>query len=547
MNRLTLHALLCVLPAPAACAQQPSAEEDIQILTSLRQRIESAESVSDWEFISSNYHEDIVTVAPGMPPIVGADAVAALDRFLFDRFAYDNRYVSLEVDVHGDSAIDRGFVLQSMTPRAGGETVRDSLPYAFVYDRRRGSDWRLARARYGEVSPLGSRMPRLPEPTGPHTVGATDLHFTDMSRAETFTEDPDDHREVAAQVWYPALRPPGAPRTRRYREREVARAAARFLGWPLFFNSFYSLLGTHAYLDAEPDRAAQPYPVLIYNHGFSGFATVHTALLEDLASHGYVVVSVGHAYESALFIKPGGGVLVFDPQNDAYRARIAEATGDLQESIKDSVSLATNLAERERWYRELLRHSPLHQESTRIWTADVSFVIDRLVEMNAPGRFFAGLLDLGRIGVLGHSLGGAAAGQAVVTDARVTAGINMDGFQFGDVLDRGLSKPFMFMAADRPWAGEGNASTDIFYERSQAAAYLVYVRGFEHSSFTDQPLFQDVWADEPSGVDGERVLEIQREYVRAFFDRHLKGADARLLDGSSPDYPEVLIRSRRAR
>ena len=42
-------------------------------------------------------------------------------------------------------------------------------------------------------------------------------------------------------------------------------------------------------------------------------------------------------------------------------------------------------------------------------------------------------------------------------------------------------------------------------------------------------------------IDGARMVDITREYVRSFFDLHLNDGYGTLLDGPDPQYPEVLI------
>ena len=50
----------------------------------------------------------------------------------------------------------------------------------------------------------------------------------------------------------------------------------------------------------SPEQEAT-YPVLIFSHGYEiGFFAQNTVQMEELASHGYVVFSVGHAYESSI-------------------------------------------------------------------------------------------------------------------------------------------------------------------------------------------------------------------------------------------------------
>src|SRR5689334_25405726 len=52
----------------------------------------------------------------------------------------------------------------------------------------------------------------FPKPTGPYAIGTLTYHWVDTSRPELFSTDPNDHREVLAQVWYPAKNEPLAAR-----------------------------------------------------------------------------------------------------------------------------------------------------------------------------------------------------------------------------------------------------------------------------------------------------------------------------------------------
>ena len=55
----------------------------------------------------------------------------------------------------------------------------------------------------------------FPKPTGSYAIGTVTYHWVDLSRPELFTTDPNDHRELMAQVWYPAKNEPRrrVPRT----------------------------------------------------------------------------------------------------------------------------------------------------------------------------------------------------------------------------------------------------------------------------------------------------------------------------------------------
>ncbi|MFB8166441.1 hypothetical protein ACFC60_00670 [Kitasatospora purpeofusca] len=171
------------------------------------------------------------------------------------------------------------------------------------------------------------------------------------------------------------------------------------------------------------------------------------------------------------------------------------------------------------------------------------------------GRFTAlptglrGALDLRRVGMLGHSLGGATTTAAMLADGRITAGASLDGGAAGPVVDAGLDRPFLVV--DTPGKGgmESNPALRAFWSRLRGWRLHLTVRGAEHQSFGDDvlilpliaPLLGMSAADlehEVGTIPGDRAQAFQRAYPRAFFDLHLRGR-GRLLDGPSPAFPEV--------
>jgi hypothetical protein len=72
------------------------------------------------------------------------------------------------------------------------------------------------------------------------------------------------------------------------------------------------------------------------------------------------------------------------------------------------------------------------------------------------------------------------------------------------------------------------------------------VRGSSHYDFadaahpTEPPAARFLGSIGPIGQG--RALEIARRYLRAFFDTYLKSQPDKLVQGASPDYPEVLIK-----
>lgn len=348
----------------------------------------------------------------------------------------------------------------------------------------------------------------LPKPTGPYAVGTMRLHLVDEARSETFTVDPADHRELLVQAWYPAKITPGAKPAAYWAETHFPFGYLRFVR-------------THSYQDVPLVDTQALFPVLIFSHGyFMGYVAQNTAQMEDLASHGYVVFSIAHPYEAWSVTYPDGRRVSFSEELFWDRVKL------MQEGAASAAQLSAM------------------DDSVYIWADDTIFVIDELERVNAGERdgVFAGRLDLARLGVFGMSFGGATAAHVCLVDSRCRAGINLDGSLWGDLRHDGgvIEMPFMMMYHETV-AG----MNESVYRQVADRAYQVTVEGTTHGDFGDMTLmFPPLrWAGFFGPIDGYRMLHILNAYTLAFFDEHLKGEDIPLLDGPSPEYPEVAFQS----
>ncbi len=388
--------------------------------------------------------------------------------------------------------------------------------------------------------------PSLPRPTGQYGVGSVRFSFVDSTRPETFTPDPNDFREVAFRVWYPALKTSCTKRVP-YLEKAEERKRSLPKGSPMppaFFDSL-GRLWSNSYYDGVLTGEVPSFPIVIYSAAYGAGMDASTVLMEELASHGYVAVSVGHAFETSHFIRSDGTLRTFPLDNEELRVRGMEraAATDLQRELNET----TDPARLRTLIRAIASARPKTLLSLRTWVEDIGFVIDRLEAMNAAGPF-KGRLDLGRIGVVGHSLGGAAAGEACMVDSRCRCGVNLDGLQLGGLLDRPLGRPFMFVHHDNE--GAANKLINLpFFEAAQDTCYMAMVRGTRHLSFSDVslPLFARISglpAEALGPIDGLRALTVTNDLVRSFFDRHLRGLAAPLLDDPAQGYPEIELQTR---
>jgi dienelactone hydrolase len=386
----------------------------------------------------------------------------------------------------------------------------------------------------------------LPSPTGRFPVATTTWRLTDRSRPETFTES-GAFRNVEVLAWYPSAAPRRGELAPYLREGlpEVRTFASLFGAADTIFNALEGVQ-THAELDAAPAGTGRRFPVLLFAHGYTGIPSAYTALLEDLASHGYAVLSVVHPYEATAATLADGRVVTMLDNAGNPRPPILEVFGEWgrEDETMAAVTRATDEAEQLRLLRGYL--SGLHKTdlALRRWVDDTKLVLDRLssVAPKSPAGRLVARLDLSRLGVLGHSMGGVTAGQFCVEDRRCRAGLNLDGIpQYGTMIDTPLQRPFLMVYSARP--GRIGAS-DAIYRRAARPYYRVDVRDTRHLDFSDMAFWGGPLRERPvlGPIAPARVAEITGAIVRQYFDQELLGQRSPLLAGT-PIFPEVVVRT----
>ncbi len=360
-------------------------------------------------------------------------------------------------------------------------------------------------APYGDSPRPAMTGPELPRPTGRWAVGRSVLHLVDRSRPDPWVADADG-RELMVTLHYPAARP-GTDRSVPYASTDEVQAMLD--GYGLSDAIPAAELGamrTYSRADARP--APGRYPLVVLSPGFTVSRYTLTALAEDLASRGYVVASVDHAYESLGIRTPDGRLLG------------CEACGPISEGQEPESKVTSGRAQ------------------------DVSFLLDQLTGRHAAWAYARTTIDRKRVGMAGHSIGGASAATAMAADGRVRAGVNMDGAFYGELPQQSLGgRPFMLLGTDdemhRP--GGTDHTWDAAWDRFDGWKRWLTVAGSDHFTFSDAPVFLDHFGVPRAPLPADRALKVTREYVAAFFDLHLKGTPQPLLDGPSTTHPEVVF------
>jgi len=337
----------------------------------------------------------------------------------------------------------------------------------------------------------------LPAPGGSYAVGRTIFRWTDTSRPEVLTEDPNDFREVMALIWYPAELGTGTKIGYFHGLATVSKTllqSGEVEWWEVFGLRF---IRSEIPLDAKPiqGQGQNSFPVVLLSPGNGTNIEFYTSLASEIASHGYIVVGMNHPHDVPAVELSNGEIAAYDASQ---------------------------------WLLDANAHQAYTAERIKVRTADVLFVLDQLEIINSDvNSLFAGILDLDSVAVAGHSLGGITASDACKADPRFKACVNFDGLLNGGPFSTDPSaippeQPFLFITKEsqlHPKLIESFEST--------TESYWVVIHGASHDSFTDGPLLQPRLLPIPNQAD--QFMSLTQKYTLAFLDQTLKGQTSSLL------------------
>jgi Predicted dienelactone hydrolase len=349
----------------------------------------------------------------------------------------------------------------------------------------------------------------LPLPGGRYAVGQRMLQFTDSSRASSRSVRV---RPLAVSVMYPTA--------------QHAHGRTAYIADSAILDSMIA----HHYLDLEPSDirswsrvgiVARPdapalkpgarggWPVLVLSHGSGVSRFQYTSLAQELASRGYVVIAIDHP-GGGFLVNRDFGVIAFDPDSLPYE------TAPLKSAVRD-------------------------------WVADAVFVVRRLAALPADSSAapFGLMIDTNRVGMIGHSLGGAAALQGCRSAPLIRACVDLDGYPFGEAETEGVTRPFLTLLSE-PGGRREPVPTDsaaveharrfrqmglerdslwasIEARHPEVPSRVLKLVGTAHMTFSDAPfvaptLLRGVGATVDAYVASRRVLRL----VQSFFDRYLR-------------------------
>ncbi len=334
-----------------------------------------------------------------------------------------------------------------------------------------------------------SRTSILPAPTGSYGVGVVAHAVTDPRRREIFTLDTSDLRRFPVSVYYPIAKGACAPGP--YFPAGLAEVyTAEFNLQP----GFDRTVRAHACADAPIVSGSNRFPVILFSHGLGHTNLSYRAIIEDLVSHGNVVVAVDHTH---------GGRGVHFPDGEVVKR------------------------DNSRWFTGVdpERNRQAAMEYPRFWAEDTRLVIDMVGTASSPiQRQIRGRVDIDRIIYAGHSFGGITAVYAAMIDPRIKGAVNLDGLIVGRYpLPVTTDAPLLVL----------NSKDRNERQTYMSAARVVTVGRSNHMTFSDFGwLHEQVGGGPPPPVDmsGEQGIALTRKAIRLFlpcvFERNCRELDA---------------------
>lgn len=308
-------------------------------------------------------------------------------------------------------------------------------------------------------------------PSGIHGVASTNFEVVDNSRKDPYSTTGQTRRIMLSAFFPTGPHEKCKPYTTAYMPALTAAYHDElYTGFGLPNGTFEQLELSLCKPEAKRTTKSMHYPTVLFSPGLGNSRLLYSAMAQSLASHGFIVITIDHTADSSIVEFPNGGsVLATDISSD--------------EQIEQAVDIRTQ---------------------------DLHYIVDQLQDKAFRKTMFGHtpVADLcgsnQRIIAAGHSLGGAAALSATISDSRITSAINLDGSIYGDATTKASHCPTLFVSHEGK-----NLTTDdswgVSWPLLKGSKALATVQGSAHGSFTDLPLLASTLGLE-SGPDIEAML-----------------------------------------
>ena len=365
-------------------------------------------------------------------------------------------------------------------------------------------------------------------PTGSYKIGTKEIFLTDSSRLESFSKKK-KFREFSVKIWYPA--DINKNMTEEFYinsyPTEIIYETFKEKGIEFSFLDSIKHHKTHSYFCPPISSKKENFPVLIFSSGyFFGMSDLYSCIMENLASNGYIVGCITHPYQQPYLKFPNGEEIYFNRKKlkvAYFQLLIAHLLQFRKRDTQKKKEIIT---------RNTLRKLKAFDKTLKLWVDDSEFFINYLINKSKDRKNFFCKADTSRIGVFGHSFGGAVSGQICQFDKRIKAGINLDCFQFGNIIDNPLPVPFMLIESSS--YPDWNMGNEIIYSNAKSDFYKLSLLNARHFIFSDAAVIpfknQKIISDFIGPINGSIAINTINSYILGFFDLYLNKKSKKIVE-----------------
>ena len=125
-------------------------EADISAINNNIEQYTSSMNSGDLDRWISLWADDAIQMAPDAPAVIGKEQIRAKYENIFSQFIFKMTITNEEVRIGGDLAFSRGNYTVSMTPKAGGETIKIDGKYLSIEERQADGSWKIIRSCFND-------------------------------------------------------------------------------------------------------------------------------------------------------------------------------------------------------------------------------------------------------------------------------------------------------------------------------------------------------------------------------------------------------------
>jgi hypothetical protein len=321
-------------------------------------------------------------------------------------------------------------------------------------------------------------LPIITKPTGMYFVGTTSYTITPPTCNDPINGSA--KYKVFIKVWYPAENDDG-PLARYPISKEIMDRIIK----PNYINvKSYTFLplnkvDSYSFLDAQLNTKLRNLPLIIYNGGSYSIVGQNSMLLEELASQGFIVVSIAHYYGDVVIYNDGSSIM---PTSHVTRRLFNNATGEsipLDGEMQRAIEHGQNIILAQKLYFSRLKG---WQTIIQDWESDSLCVINYLgKKTKSPEDIFYEKININNIGVIGHSLGGFTAGNLCAHLDDVKACVFLDTIPRSDYFFSDMKKPSLFI-----YPNSSEIISPYLEKNPSSPIKVITIENANHYSFMEQ-------------------------------------------------------------